>query len=91
MSNPTPPPQRQQDIVIRRAIKGDASAIVKVHYDAVHVTAGKDYDQSILDDWSALPFDRVERLETQIEDNPENAITVNYALSMFRHRRAARL
>jgi putative acetyltransferase len=78
MSNSTPQSQhqQQQDIVIRRAIKSDASAIIKVHYDAVHITASKDYDEAILDDWSSLPDDRVERLEAQIEDNPESTIMI---------------
>jgi putative acetyltransferase len=69
MTNST---SQQQNILIRNASKNDAAAIVRVHYDAVHFTAAKDYDQTILEDWSALADARIDRLEAQILNNPEN-------------------
>jgi N-acetylglutamate synthase-like GNAT family acetyltransferase len=63
---------QQQNILIRNASEDDAAAIVQVHYDAVHVTASKDYDEAILKDWSGLPDARIDRLQGQIISNPEN-------------------
>jgi len=57
---------------IRPAKQEDAPAIVAVHYSAVHTTAAKDYEQSILDEWSSTSAERVEKLARQIKDNPEN-------------------
>ncbi|MDZ4835230.1 MAG: GNAT family N-acetyltransferase [Candidatus Melainabacteria bacterium] len=59
------------DIVIRNAVDADAAAIIKVHYDAVHQTAAKDYEQAILDDWSSSEKERVDHLEVQIRINPK--------------------
>ncbi len=39
-------------IKIRTAEPKDAKSILKVHYDAVHKTASKDYSKEILHDWS---------------------------------------
>ncbi len=63
---------QEQDITVRRAAEADASAIVQIHYDAVHLTASKDYDDEILNDWSAQTANRVKELELQIASNPED-------------------
>ena len=63
-------------ISIRRARQEDAPAIIQVHYDAVHVTARKDYEQGILEDWSSKDAERAERMKRQIEDNPESTIMI---------------
>lgn len=63
-------------VLIREAVASDATAIVKVHYDAVHLTASKDYDAEILDDWSILSDERIENLETQISKNPERSYMI---------------
>jgi putative acetyltransferase len=63
---------QHQKVLIRKAIEKDAAAIVQVHYDAVHVTAAKDYDEAILEGWSCLTDDRVKQLEAYIGNNPDN-------------------
>ena len=45
-------------IKIRIATLNDAKSILKVHYDAVHKIASKDYSREILDDWSAPVTDK---------------------------------
>lgn len=59
-------------INIRPAKQEDAPAIVAVHYNAVHTTAANDYEISILDEWSSISAERIDKLSRQIKDNPEN-------------------
>ncbi len=62
-------------ISIRRANSEDASAISKVHYDAVHITAAQDYDKTILEQWSApVTEERIENYQRGF--NAEKEITL---------------
>lgn len=62
-------------ISIRRAIREDAEAIIKAHYDAVHCTAAKDYDTAILDQWSAaVTKERVESYKANFDPNKESTV-----------------
>lgn len=42
-------------VSIRRARPDDAERIVRLHYDAVHENASKDYPPAVLDSWSPHP------------------------------------
>ncbi len=60
-------------VLIRKATETDAAAIVQVNYDAVHVTAARDYDTTTIADWSySVTNDGVKRIEARIGNNPEN-------------------
>jgi putative acetyltransferase len=62
-------------ISIRAANSDDLLAICKVHYDAVHITAAKDYDQQILDQWSSPVNDeRVDEYRRRFD--PDKEITL---------------
>ena len=64
-----------QSILIRRAVDKDAAAITKIHYDAVHVIAAKDYDQVILDQWSTMVTDeRIEKYKCRPDADKEIAL-----------------
>jgi putative acetyltransferase len=66
----------RQKIVIRAAAESDAAAIVKVHYEAVHLIASNDYEQDILNEWSSDSVDRSTRLKTQISQNVDQTIMI---------------
>lgn len=61
---------------IRDAVESDALAIYEVHREAVHITASKDYDQAILDEWSSNAVNRVDLLRAHILDNPDRTVMV---------------
>ena len=59
-------------ILIRRAVAEDSEAITRIHYGAVHVTAAKDYDQPILDQWSTVVTkERIENYRNRPDANKE--------------------
>ena len=58
-------------MLIRKATENDASAIIQLHFDAVHVTAATDYEQAILDDWSKPVAGRLEAMQEQLRVNAE--------------------
>ena len=59
-------------ILIRRAVAEDSEAITRIHYDAVHITAAKDYDQPILDQWSTVVTkERIENYRNRPDANKE--------------------
>jgi putative acetyltransferase len=63
---------RNTKILIRRATDKDSEAITRIHYDAVHVTAAKDYDQPILDQWSTVVTkERIENYRNRPDANKE--------------------
>lgn len=64
----------RSDIEIRQATPDDAEGIVRVHYDAVHITAAQNYDKSILSEWSSPNSDRISKLQDQISDKAENEV-----------------
>jgi putative acetyltransferase len=68
-----PPDISTLDISIRKATEKDAAEIIQVHYQAVHITAAEDYEQNILNEWSAFSEARIERLKTQLLTNPDKA------------------
>ena len=68
-------------INIRPAKQEDAPAIVALHYSAVHTTAAKDYEASILDEWSSASAERIDKLARQITDNPEKTVMLVAELS----------
>lgn len=64
---------QEQEILIRKATVTDAAAIAEVNYNAVHVTAAKDYDDATIEDWSyGITNDGIKRIEDRIVHNPEN-------------------
>lgn len=65
---------KHKKILIRKAGEKDAAGIVQIHYDAVHITAAKDYAKVVLDDWSNLTNDRIKRQGQYISSNPKNTI-----------------
>ena len=69
MPNPTSTP-----ITVRTALPGDARAIIQAHYDAVHITAAKDYAAEILDDWSSAVDGRVNLMESKIRENLDGSL-----------------
>lgn len=64
----------KESLQIRSASAQDAAAIVRTHYDAVHVTAAADYDAATLEQWSSLSPERVARLTAQITQNPDSTV-----------------
>jgi putative acetyltransferase len=70
------PPETGYMLKIRDAVESDALAIYEVHREAVHITASKDYDQAILDEWSSNAVNRVDLLRAHILDNPDRTVMV---------------
>lgn len=63
---------RNTNIFIRLAATEDSEAITRIHYDAVHVTAAKDYDQAILDQWSTVVTkERIENYKSRPDADKE--------------------
>jgi N-acetylglutamate synthase-like GNAT family acetyltransferase len=56
------------DVLIREANREDASAIVNVHNQAVHLTAATHYEREILDQWSAVvTAERIEKFKSDFD------------------------
>lgn len=57
-------------IIVREADPDDALHIIKIHFDAVHITAAKDYDEATLTEWSNNDFDRrTEQLQNDMNQD----------------------
>lgn len=75
---------QDRKVLIRKANVDDASSIVSVHFEAVHKTAVNDYEKEILNDWSSdLTDERIEKMKTQLSQNPEHTIMIVAELDGF--------
>ncbi len=59
------------NLTVRKAAEKDAAAMIRLHFDAVHVTAAADYEQAVLNDWSKPVEGRLEGMQEQLKVNAE--------------------
>ncbi len=70
--------------LIRKATVDDASAILHVHFEAVHKTAAHDYERDILNEWSSsLTDERLNLMKSQLSLNAEHTIMIVAELDGF--------
>jgi putative acetyltransferase len=60
------------NLTVRKAAEKDAAAIIRLHFDAVHVTAAADYEQAVLNDWSKPVEGRLEGMQEQLKVNADH-------------------
>ena len=59
-------------VLIRPVTSTDARSALEVHHAAVHVTAARDYNSSILEEWARLPI--TDEAVEQFNANPEKEV-----------------
>lgn len=69
--------QSNEQIIIRRAVDADSDSILRVHHDAVHMTAAQNYESDILNEWaSPLTPQRIENHRAEFQKSKEELIFI---------------
>jgi ribosomal protein S18 acetylase RimI-like enzyme len=76
-----------EKVVLRRAVEGDATAILQVNHDAAHARSGGYYTDEVLSAWAPLSQARLEHWQSYIASPSEQALmlvaTLSYATVGF--------